>query len=93
MELSTQDFSQERAARALEGIELLLAMWMEKSVPAGEIWLGEGPDRDVSRRPWRLGEPERGADLERRIERMEETLQRLTRGVNELETRIHEETE
>ena len=43
----------DRIAQSLEGIEMLLAMWMEKSSPAGGIWVGEGPDRTLVRKPWR----------------------------------------
>ena len=46
----------ERIAQSLEGIEMLLAMWIEKSVPAAEIWIGEGPDRRLLQKPWRAGE-------------------------------------
>lgn len=46
----------ERIALSLEGIETLLAMWLEKTAPAGEFWVGEGPDESLARKPWR---PER----------------------------------
>ena len=46
----------DRIAVSLEGIEMLLAMWLEKTSPAGEVWVGEGPDQSLSRKPWR---PER----------------------------------
>jgi hypothetical protein len=44
----------ERMARSLEGIEVLLAMWLERSIPAGEIWVEEGPGRDLAKKPWRI---------------------------------------
>ncbi|HEX9723872.1 MAG TPA: hypothetical protein VGC53_06275 [Vicinamibacteria bacterium] len=46
----------ERITLSLEGIETLLAMWLEKTAPAGEFWVGEGPDENLARKPWR---PER----------------------------------
>jgi hypothetical protein len=42
-----------RIAQSLEGIEMLLAMWLEKSMPAAELWVREGPDTTLIRRPWR----------------------------------------
>jgi len=46
----------ERIAQSLEGIEMLLAMWIEKAAPAAEIWIGEGPDRTLLQKPWRAKE-------------------------------------
>ena len=43
-----------RLAESCEGIEILLAMWLERSMPAGEIWVEEGPNRFVAKRPWRV---------------------------------------
>ena len=42
-----------RLVESCEGIEILLAMYIEHSMPAGEIWVEEGPDRSMSKRPWR----------------------------------------
>ena len=42
-----------RLAESCEGIEMLLASWLEHSIPAGEIWVEEGPDRSMSKRLWR----------------------------------------
>ena len=42
-----------RLAESCEGIEILLAMWIEHSMPAAEIWVEEGPTRSMSKRPWR----------------------------------------
>ena len=100
MNQSKKDLFTERAAKALEGIEMLLAMWIEKSVPAGEIWVGEGPDKELSRKAWRPSdstplipfeetqEPSRIVD---RIEHIEERLNRLTSDLATLEARVHEE--
>lgn len=44
----------EKIADSLEGIEILLAMWVEHSLPAGEIWVEEGPDRSMAKKPWRV---------------------------------------
>lgn len=44
-----------RLVESCEGIEMLLAMWLEHSVPAGEIWVEEGPERSTAKRPWRGG--------------------------------------
>lgn len=44
----------ERVARSLEGIEVLLAMWLERSLPAGEIWVQEGPEGSLAKKPWRV---------------------------------------
>ncbi len=46
----------ERIARSLEGIEMLIAMWLERSSPAGEFWVVEGPDRTLLKKPWRIEE-------------------------------------
>lgn len=75
---------------------MLAAMWIEKSVPAGEIWVGEGPDQDLSRRPWRPSESERPRPIEEpialdRIQHVEERLDRLASDVAALEARVHEE--
>lgn len=43
-----------RLVESCEGIEMLLAMWIERSVPAGEIWVEEGPEPSTSKRPWRV---------------------------------------
>lgn len=43
-----------RLAESCEGIEVLLAMWLEHTIPAGEIWVDEGPDRSMSKRLWRV---------------------------------------
>ena len=57
MSLDAQDkVLLDRIALSLEGIEMLLAMGLEKTSPAGEVWVGEGPDESLARRPWR---PER----------------------------------
>jgi hypothetical protein len=47
-----------RLTEACEGIEVLLAMWLEHSIPAGEIWVEEGPDRSLAKRLWRPAPPE-----------------------------------
>jgi hypothetical protein len=84
----------ERAALALEGVEMLIAMWLEKTVPAGEIWVGEGPDRDLSRRPWRLAETvisRPAGALDSRIRHIEERMDRLNSDLVTLAARVHEE--
>ena len=96
MDKPKQDLFTERAAEALEGIEMLIAMWIEKSVPAGELWVGEGPDRDLSRRPWRSSdfEPSRSigqAVAPDRIRHVEDRLDRLASDLAALEARVHEE--
>ena len=100
MNLSKQDLLPERLTRSLEGIEMLAAMWIEKSVPAGEIWVGEGPDQDLLRRPWRPSEPrsksivessEPSASMDHRIQHIEERLDRLASDLATLEARVHEE--
>lgn len=96
MDKSQQELFTERAAKAVEGIEMLIAMWIEKSVPAGELWVGEGPDRDLSRRPWRDSErPIEGAlpseSMDRRIRHIEERLDHLATDLAVLEARVHEE--
>jgi len=100
MNQSKKDLFTERAARALEGIEMLLAMWIEKSVPAGEIWVGEGPDRELSSKPWRPSDSTPSRPLEKtqepsrigdRIEHIEERLNRLASDLATLEARVHEE--
>ena len=98
MNRSKDDLLLERITRSLEGIEMLAAMWIEKEVPAGEIWVGEGPDRDLSRRPWRLSESERSRSIEKpmapdRVRHIEERLDRLASGLTALEARVHEEHE
>lgn len=42
-----------RLTESCEGIEILFAMWLEHSLPTGEIWVEEGPDPSMSKRPWR----------------------------------------
>jgi hypothetical protein len=96
MDESKKDLFTERAASALEGIEMLIAMWIEKSVPAGELWVGEGPDRDLSRRPWRTSDfaPSRAAGTgfaPDRIRHIEDRLDRLASELATLEARVHEE--
>jgi hypothetical protein len=100
MNPSKEDLTLERLARSLEGIEMLAAMWIEKAVPAGEIWVGEGPDRDLTRRPWRFLETrpqsmeealEPSAPLDRRLRHIEERLSRLATDLAALEARVHEE--
>jgi hypothetical protein len=44
----------DRLVRSVEGIEVLLAMWLERSLPAGEIWVEEGPGKEMAKKPWRL---------------------------------------
>lgn len=100
MNQTEKELFTERAARALEGIEMLLAMWIEKSVPGAELWVGESPDMDLSRRAWRDREttarkpfekaPEPSA-IDRRLQHIEERLNRLASGLAELEARVHEE--
>jgi len=96
MDESKKDLFTERAANALEGIEMLIAMWIEKSVPAGELWVGEGPDRDLSRRPWRSSDfgpsrPIGQAVAPDRIRHIEDRLDRLASDLAALEARVHEE--
>ncbi len=96
MDEQKKDLFTERAANALEGIEMLIAMWIEKSVPAGELWVGEGPDRDLSRRPWRTSDfgPSRATGLEvapDRIRHIEERLDSVAIQLATLESRVHEE--
>ncbi len=96
MDESKKDLFTERAANALEGIEMLIAMWIEKSVPAGELWVGEGPDRDLSRRPWRTSDfgPSRTTGqgvAPDRIRHIEDRLDRLASELATLEARVHEE--
>jgi len=100
MDQSKEEMFTERAAGAVEGIEMLIAMWIEKSVPAGELWVGEGPDRDLSRRPWRDSERERSRpiraavpseSMDRRVRHIEERLDRLASDLAALEARVHEE--
>jgi hypothetical protein len=100
MKPSNKDSFTERAAKALEGIEMLLAMWIQKSVPAAELWVGEAPEPELTRRAWRpaegtpkrrfkqVGEP---AAVETRLEHIEERLNRLASELATLETRVHEE--
>jgi hypothetical protein len=96
MDESKKDLFTERAAKAVEGIEMLIAMWIEKSVPAGELWVGEGPDRELSRRPWRsseleLSRPIEGAVAPDRIRHIEDRLDHLASDLAALEARVHEE--
>ena len=85
----------ERAAKALEGIEMLLAMWIEKTVPGAELWVGENPDTELAGRAWRDGESPRGRPLgtepESRLRHIEERLDRLASDLANLEGRVHEE--
>lgn len=46
----------EKMAKSLEGIEVLLAMWLERSHPAGEIWVEEGPGETLAKKPWRISQ-------------------------------------
>jgi hypothetical protein len=95
-----KDLFTERAAKALEGIEMLLAMWIEKSVEGAELWVGESPDMELSRRAWRELEttaskpfektPEPPA-IDRRLQHIEERLSRLESDLAVLEARVHEE--
>ncbi len=95
MDEQKKDLFTERAANALEGIEMLIAMWIEKSVPAGELWVGEGPDQDLSRRPWRSSDFEprtvgKTVGTER-IRHIEDRLEHLASQLATLEARVHEE--
>jgi hypothetical protein len=100
MNQTQKDLFTERAATALEGIEMLLAMLIEKSIPGAELWVGESPDRELSRRGWRDSEttaskpagrtPEPSA-MDRRLQHIEERLNRLATDVAALEARVHEE--
>lgn len=47
-----------RLTEACEGIEVPIAMWLEHSIPAGEIWVAEGADRSMAKRLWRPAPPE-----------------------------------
>lgn len=96
----SEDAFTERAAKALEGIELLLAMWIEKSVPGAELWVGESPDRELSRRAWRTLETTGSKSFEKvpepsgidhRLQHIEERLSRLASDLASLEARVHEE--
>jgi hypothetical protein len=100
MERANQEAFTERAAKALEGIEMLIAMWIEKSVPAAELWVGEEPDAELARKAWRPKDgaaaksSESGADpsgIERRLQHIEERLGRLATDLKDLEARVHEE--
>lgn len=97
MKETKDDLLMERITRSLEGLEMLAAMWIEKSVPAGEIWVGEGPDQDLSRRPWRPEARSTGAGaalrgtLDQRLRHIEERLDRMASDVANLEGRVHEE--
>jgi hypothetical protein len=99
MTRANQDAFTERAAKALEGIEMLIAMWIEKSVPAAELWVGEEPDAELARKAWRAidGEarPFEGGHepsaLDRRLQLVEEGLNRLSTELKTLEARVHEE--
>ena len=54
MALDTEDRELlKRLAESCEGIEVLFAMWLEHSLPAGEIWVEEGPGQSMTKRPWR----------------------------------------
>jgi hypothetical protein len=96
----SEDSFTERAARALEGIEMLIAMAIEKSVPGAELWVGESPDMELSRRAWRALETtaskpsEKTPDLsgiDHRLQHIEERLSRLASELATLEARVHEE--
>ncbi len=39
-----------RLVESCEGIEMLFAMWLEHSLPAGEIWVEEEPGQSMSKR-------------------------------------------
>ena len=95
-----RDLFTERAAKALEGIEMLLAMWIEKSVPGAELWVSESPDKELSRRDWRTLETPASRSLEKRaepsgtdhrLEHIEDRLSRLASDLASLEARVHEE--
>ncbi len=95
-----KDSFTERAAKALEGIEMLLAMVIEKSVPGAELWVSESPDRDLSKRAWREAEASASkpfpkttelSPLDLRLQHIEERLTRVASGLVELEARVHEE--
>jgi hypothetical protein len=100
MERANQEAFTERAAKALEGIEMLIAMWIEKSVPAAELWVGEEPDAELARKAWR---PRDGAaaksleigqepsEIEAWLQDLEERLGRLAADLRALEARVHEE--
>jgi hypothetical protein len=100
MKQSKNDSFTERAAKALEGIEMLLAMWIAKSVPAAELWVGEAPEPELTRRAWRPSEEiplkptERmlePAGVEKRLSHVEERLNHLAAELATLEARVHEE--
>ena len=99
MKQSKDDFN-ERAAKALEGIEMLLAMWIAKSVPAAELWVGEAPEPELSRRAWRppdgipskpTGMQQEPPAIDRRLQHVEERLNHLAAELATLEARVHEE--
>jgi hypothetical protein len=99
MKRANQDAFTERAAKALEGIEMLIAMWIEKSVPAAELWVGEEPDAELARQAWRprdgQSRPLAGGDeapaVDRRLQLIEERLNHLSTELKTLEARVHEE--
>jgi hypothetical protein len=99
MTKSEESFT-ERAAKALEGIEMLVAMAIEKSVPGAELWVSESPDRELSRRGWRALETTGTKPVEKapepsgidyRLQHIEERLSRLASDLASLEARVHEE--
>jgi hypothetical protein len=85
----------ERAAKALEGIEMLLAMWIEKTVPGAELWVSENPDTELAGRAWRESKPTakflESPGIEQRLHHVEERLNRLASELAVLEARVHEE--
>jgi hypothetical protein len=89
MKQANQDAFTERAAKALEGIEMLIAMWIEKSVPAAELWVGEEPDAEGESRPF--GDGHEPSAIEHRLQLVEERLSRLSAELKTLEARAHEE--
>ena len=100
MKQSKEDSFNERAAKALEGIEMLLAMWIAKSVPAAELWVGEAAEPELARRAWRPsdGVPSKPTEMrpepaavERRLQHVEERLNHLAAELATLEARVHEE--
>lgn len=100
MNQSDKETFTERTAKALEGIEMLLAMVIEKSVPGAELWVGESPDKELSRRAWRDSETTASKPFEKapeaysidhRLQHIEERLNRLATSLAALEARVHEE--
>lgn len=100
MNQSEKDSFTERTAKALEGIEMLLAMVIEKSVPGAELWVAENPDKELSRRAWRdsetmasrlFGKAPAPSSIDRRLQHIEERLNVLASALAALEARVHEE--